>query len=276
MTMYRNLRTLLAVLAFALACAPQAATSQEASPSAAQAQAAAAKPSQGYVLGALDVIHVEALNHPDFNVKVQIGSDGTVQLPYIGTISAANMTVAELRNRIAAELTKKGVFSNVSITADIVSYASRYATVLGGVVTPGLVPLDREYHLSEVLARAGGVREGGSNYVIIRSPDGNERKFSVGDLATGSAISDPIINPGDKIYVPNEVFYIKGQVKSPGAYPLSLNMTLAMALARGGGLTEMGSDSHITVLRKNTELKPDDLNFKVQPDDVIDVGEGWF
>ena len=157
----------------------------------------------------------------------------------------------------------------------MVSYASRFATVLGGVVTPGLITLDREYHLSEVLARAGGVREGSSEYVILRSPGGSERQFPIRDIATGGNSSDPVISPGDKLYVPTEVFYIKGQVKTPGAYPLSLNMTLAMALARGGGLTDLGSDSHIIVIRKNTQLQPPDLNFKVMSDDVIDVGEGW-
>jgi len=143
-------------------------------------------------------------------------------------------------------------------------------------MSPGLITLDREYHLSEVLARAGGVREGSSDYVILRSSGGRERQLSIRDLATGDSSSDPVIIPGDKLYVPTEVFYIKGQVKSPGAYPLSLNMTLAMALARGGGLTDLGSDGHIIVNRKNTQLRPQDLNFKVMSDDVIDVGEGWF
>jgi hypothetical protein len=53
-------------------------------------------------------------------------------------------------------------------------------------------------------------------------------------------------------------------------------MTLVMALARGGGLTDLGSDSHIKIVRKNATITPSDLNVKIQPDDVIDVGEGWF
>ncbi len=229
-----------------------------------------------YVLGPSDVVHVEALNHPDFNIKTPVGADGIIQLPYIGGVAAANLTVLELRERIAAELKQKGVFSNVALEVDVVSYASRYVTVLGGVGAPGLLSMDRAYHLSEILARAGGVRDGSSNYVILRSVEGKERKLSVMDLATGDEKLDPFVEPGDKIYVPTEVFYVRGEVKTPGGYPLLLNMTLAMALARCGGLTDMGSDTRIKVIRNGFEVEPDGLNFKVLPDDVINVGESWF
>jgi len=229
-----------------------------------------------YVLGPLDVVHIEALNHPDFNVKAPIGADGTIQLPYIGSLVAANLTTSALRSRISDELKKKGIFSNISLQVDVISYASRSVIALGGVANPGLIFLDRAYRVSEILARAGGVRPGSSEYVVLRSANGTERKLAIGDVATGDNASDPLVTPGDKIYVPMEVFYIKGQVKTPGAYPLTLDMTLAMALARGGGLTDLGSANHISIDRHGVEIKPDDLNFKVKPDDVVDVGESWF
>jgi polysaccharide biosynthesis/export protein len=186
------------------------------------------------------------------------------------------LTISALRSHIADELKRKGIFSNVSLQVDVVLYASRSAIVLGGVVNPGLVFLDRTYRVSEILARAGGVKPGSSDYVVLHSPNGTERQISISDVATGDDAADPFVAPGDKIYIPMEVFYIKGQVKAPGAYPLALNMTLAMALARGGGLTDRGSDSHIRINRQGVEIKPDDLNFKVRPDDVVDVGESWF
>jgi polysaccharide export outer membrane protein len=229
-----------------------------------------------YLLGPSDVIHVEALNHTDFNIRTTIGADGTIQLPYIGTVEAANTTVSVLRSRIADDLLRKGVFSNVAIAVDVVAYASRYVTVLGSVASPGLVPVDRAYRLSEILARAGGPREGSSNYIILRSARGPERRLAIEDLAIGDDSLDPFVSPGDKIYVPTEVFYITGQIKSPGSYPLSLKMTLAMALARGGGLTDFGSDNRIKVTRKGAEIDPHNLNFQIMPDDVIDVGESWF
>lgn len=229
-----------------------------------------------YILGPSDVLHIEALNHADFNVKTTIGPDNNIQLPYLGSFSAANLTVPALRDRILAELKRKGLFSNVSLQVEIVQYSSRFVTVLGGVTTPGLVPVDRAYHLSEILARAGGVREGSSNYVILSSKGGKGRKIAVEDIATGNEVNDPWVSPGDKVFVPAEIFYIKGQVRAPGAYSLPLKMTLAMALARGGGLTDAGSVHSIKVTRNNVVTDVDDLNFKIEPNDVVDVGTSWF
>jgi polysaccharide export outer membrane protein len=240
------------------------------------APAATGGPDYNYILGPSDVVHIEALNHPDFNVKTTISADGTIELPYLGTFRASNMTVTDLHEHVLTELKRKGIFSNVSLSVEVVAFGSRYVTVLGGVGTPGLVPVDRAYRLSEILARAGGMREGGSDYAVWTSKDGTVHRIPIEDLATGGPAKDPYVSPGDKIYVPTAVFYIKGQVKSPGAYPVGLNMTLAMALARSGGLTDMGSNRNITITRDNVEVDPKDLSFLVQPNDVIDVGESWF
>ena len=85
------------------------------------------------------------------------------------------------------------------------------------------------------------------------------------------------VQPGDKIYSPNaDIFYIQGQVKAPGNFRLTPKMTLSMALARAGGITDLGSSSSIKIIRNNTEMKVRDLNAIIQPNDIIDVGEGWF
>ncbi len=145
-----------------------------------------------------------------------VGAVGTIQLPYIGSFTAANMTVAALHDHVLAELKRNVIFSNVTLSVEVVSFGSRYVTVLGGVGQPGLVPVDRAYHLSEVLARAGGVRDGGSDYVVLTTKDGNTHKVTIEDLAAGGPALDPYVSPGDKIYVPTAVFYVEGQVKAPG------------------------------------------------------------
>lgn len=236
----------------------------------------AGMPDQGYVLGAEDVVQVEVLGRTDFTTKAKIGADGKIQLPLLGAVPASDRTVLQFREQIRDALQKGGFFNRPIVDVQVVSYASRYVTVLGAVGTPGLIPVDRPYRLSEIIARVGGVKENGADHVVLRTKSG-ERNYAVKDLATGDESHDPYVQPGDKIFAPNgDVFYIKGQVKAPGSYILLPHMTLTMALARGGGLTDLGSDSHIKVIRKNVEMSPKDLNIEVLPDDVIDVGEGWF
>ena len=243
--------------------------------------AAAAPPvvsaDQSYVLGPADVIEVEVVGPGDFKAQVKIAPDGTVQLPYIGSFVAANMTTQQLADALAKVLEAGGYFSHPIMRVDIVGYASRYVTVLGDVGLPGLIPIDRPYHLSEILARVGGVREGAADYVIIRSDKGGERRMSVTALATGDITQDPMVLPGDKIFSPAaELFYISGQIKLPGGYPLVSGMTLRMAISRGGGLTDLGTDRAVRVTRGGKKLSRADLDGPVQAGDVIVVGERLF
>ena len=115
-------------------------------------------PAPTYILGSQDVIQVDALGRTDFSTKARIGADGTVQLPFLGAFPAADRTTVELRDQIAAALQKGGFFAKPIIQVEVVSFASRYVTVLGAVGSPGLVPVERPYRLSEILARVGGVR----------------------------------------------------------------------------------------------------------------------
>lgn len=257
--------------------APLAAGAQPAATAAASEVAAAPPAVKSYILGPDDVIEVSVLGRTDFTTRAKIEADGTIQLPYLGTVHAADMTSEELREQVRAALEKGGYFTKPILTVNIVSYASRYVTVLGSVVTPGLVPVDRPYHLSELLARVGGAKENSADYVVLRSGKAPERHLLIKTLATGDESQDPFVAPGDKIYVPSaELFYISGQIKAPGAYALSSDMTLRMAISRGGGLTDSGSDRHIQLTRAGKRVAKIDLEQKIQPGDVIVIGERLF
>jgi len=252
------------------AAAPASGAASPATPSATAADL-------GYILGAEDVVQVDVLGRTDFSAKSKVGTDGKIQLPLLGSFPAANRSVLQLREDVRQALENGGFFNKPIVDVVVVSYASRYVTVLGAVGSPGLIPVDRPYRLSEILARVGGVKDNGSDHIVLRSKDDVARNYAIKDLATGDVNLDPYVQPGDKIFAPAaDMFYIKGQVKGPGGYGLIPHMTLLMAIARAGGITDLGSDSHIKIMRKNTTLSPKDLNIEVLPDDVIDVGEGWF
>jgi polysaccharide export outer membrane protein len=251
-----------------------------AAPAMAMAQNAPAAPQPGdqnYIIGPGDTVEVDMLERTDFNTKAKVGTDGMIQLPYIGAIAASNRTTQQLSAQIGAALIKGGYFEHPNLSVQVVAFAARYVTVLGSVNQPGLVPIDRAYRLSEIIARVGGLKEGGADYVILRPAKGPERHFVIKELATGAVDSDPYVSPGDTIYSPTaELFYISGQVKSPGAYALISDMTLRMAIGRGGGLTDMGSEHGIKITRGGKKLGKVDLDSKIEPGDVIVVGERLF
>lgn len=245
-----------------------------AQPAAPQAQAPGADAAE-YVLGPEDVIEIEVVGQPDKG-RARVYTDGTVQLNLIGKITAAGKTPRELGAEIAAALRAGGFYSNPVVNIEVASYASRYVTVLGAVSTPSLVPINRTYRLSEILARVGGVQESAADYVIVRPESGGEKRYLVADLATGDATKDPVVTPGDKIYAPvAEVFYISGQVSAPGSYSIKTGMTIRQAIGRAGGLTASGSDKKVQATRNGKKIKLD-ADSKVEPGDTLVVGERLF
>jgi len=233
--------------------------------------------SSGYILGRDDVIAVGLLGRNDWGGRARVQVDGTIQLPLVGKITAAEKTTSELAEVIRKALQTGGYYADPIVNIEVVSFASRYVTVLGAFGRSGLVPMNRPYRLSELLANVGGVREGAADYIIVRSLDGQEKHYSIRDLATGDLSQDPYVKAGDKLYAPQaDLFYVYGAVKAPGVFPItSGELTLRMALVRAGGVTDQGSDKKAEVTRGGKTLTLDPTA-KILPGDVIFIKEKLF
>ena len=242
----------------------------------APAPATGMEASGGYILGRDDVISVGLLGRNDFGGRARVQVDGTIQLPLIGKITAAEHTTSELAELIRKALQTGGYYADPIVNIEVVSFASRYVMVLGSFGSSGLIPMNRPYRLSELLARVGGVREGAADYIIVRSLDGQEKHYSIRELATGDISQDPFVKAGDKLYAPAaDIFYVYGQVRSPGVFPVAANMTVQMALVRAGGVTEQGSDKSVEVTRGGKVIKLESSG-KIQAGDVIFINEKLF
>lgn len=245
-------------------------------PVAAVAPAAASTTDAGYTLGAGDVIEISVLGQSEFATRSRIRTDGTVVLPFVGSTLVSGENSVSLAKKVAAQLKAGGFYASPIVNVEIASYASRYVIVLGSVAQPGLQPVDRAYHVSEIVARAGGIRADGADYVVVRRVNGEELKLNFDKLATGSGADDPFVDPGDKVYVPAaETYYIYGQVAQPGVYPVRDEMTLRKAMARSGGLTPTGSETRISVFRDGKKQIMT-LDQPIKPGDVIVVGARLF
>jgi polysaccharide biosynthesis/export protein len=231
----------------------------------------------GYSIGVGDSIEVSVIGRPEYTSRVQVQVDGTVQLPYINNVTAANKTLLQLRDEVKRALMAGGFYADPAVNVAVVSYASRYVVVLGDVAQPGIVPIDRSYRVSEILARVGGVRESGGDTLTLRHEGGAEIKLPIRAIAVGGPADDPLVMAGDKLFVPAaENFYIYGQVNAPGTYRLQTGMTLRMALARGGGLNDRGSERRLKVFRDGKEVTRIDLSEPIRPGDVVNVGARLF
>jgi polysaccharide export outer membrane protein len=234
-------------------------------------------PQRDYILGPGDVVEIEVLGQADFGKpRVKIAPDGTIPLPVLGTVQAGGLTIQQLSTLIQRKLVQAQYYTNPTDNADIATYASRYVIVLGDVAQPGLVPIDRPYRVSEVLARVGGVKDNAADYVVLSPVTGGELRIPVASLARNGPNNDPFVSPDDKLFVPEaQLFYIYGQVNAPGSYPLKSGMTIRQALARGGGLTASGSEGRVSLYRNDHKIKVP-LDTPLLGGDVVTVGERLF
>ena len=232
-----------------------------------------------YVLGSGDVVELSLVGRNDFGGRVRVRSDGTVLLPYIGAVPAADKTVMELADIVRQDLIKGGFFADPVVRVEVAAISSRYVTALGAVGTPGLIPLDRNYRLSEIMAKLGGKGANGADYVMLTHAGGAPKRYLYAKLASGSAEDDPIVTAGDKIYVPpadSEVFYISGEVNTPGAYPVTNGLTVRLAIAKGGGVNQNGSENKVKIVRDGKPLKGVKLDDPIKPGDLVSIGERLF
>jgi polysaccharide export outer membrane protein len=97
----------------------------------------------------------------------------------------------------------------------------------------------------------------------------------------GKFEQDIPLRSGDSIYVHRApVYYVYGQVQRPGMYPIERGMTLAQAVAKGGGLTLRGTDRGLRVFRRDdrgeVRVSEPRLDEAVRASDLIFLRESLF
>lgn len=183
-------------------------------------------------LGPGDLLSVTVVGHPDVtrpDVPLRIDPQGYLNLPVIGSIELAGLTVGEGRERIETELARYLVEPQVGLT--VTEFAARQAFVLGEVKLPGAYVLDRPTTALQLLAKAGGALNGGDreNVAVIRENDG-ELEVHFFDAATPDATGLVAIHPGDLVFV---------RLSRGGAFKEQLVPVLQAAAPIIGALTNL-------------------------------------
>jgi polysaccharide export outer membrane protein len=167
----------------------------------------------------------------------------------------------------------------------VLEHVSQQVSVLGYVNKPGRYPLDSNSSVVDLIAMAGGISELGSDQLLVtRLVDDKPEQMQL-TLPTVISPTQPLpsfkMQQGDTVYVPKApMFYIYGEVKNPGEYPLRQDLSVVKALSISGGLTLRGTENGIVVKRKDASghLQEIDveLNDTVLQGDVIYIDERWF
>ena len=239
-----------------------------------------------YPLGSGDVLKIMVFQHPDLSIESRIADSGRITFPLLGTLQVGGLSTDQAERLIARGLQEGGFLRDPQVSIQVSQFRSQQVSVLGNVNRPGRYPMDAQtMRLSEVLALAGGVSEGGGDRVVITTAQtGAPRRLEI-DLneifIAGKFEQDIPLRSGDSIYVHRApVYYVYGQVQRPGMYPIERGMTLAQAVAKGGGLTLRGTDRGLRVFRRDdrgeVRVSEPRLDEAVRASDLIFLRESLF
>lgn len=161
-----------------------------------------------YVVGVADELRVSVWKMPDLTDDVTVRPDGTITLPLIGELRAANKTPTQLVHEIRSKLLAYVKEEQAVVTVEVKQINSYRFVVSGQVTRPG--PLTSRYFvtISEALIMAGGpTRFGSPERTLILRADGSGkiRKIPVDAkaLAEGRKLEqDLAVVAGDTIVVP--------------------------------------------------------------------------
>lgn len=233
-------------------------------------------------------------------ISVHVAADGTVHLPYAGTLQVQGMSPEEFQRAIADALKAKGIVKEPNVSVDVISAVNLTVNVIGQVVSPKAIPLYAPVPLSFVLAQVGGLSGlAERRLTILHRGDQLPQSVPYDPDAPTQAALNTIVDPGDVVTVSSRgVFFVCGEVYHPGVFPLGgeisvgtvsassgegvvKHMTLLMALSQAGGVTAIAARSKMHILRtvdgKRVDIAVDQVKLSkgevadplLQPDDII-------
>lgn len=264
----------------------------------------ASAPGADYRIGPEDSLAVRVMDVDENQDRpIRVDPNGYIDLPLIGRIQAAGLTVTQLKEAIAERYSR--FIKQPYVSVNIAEYHSQPVSVLGAVNQPAVHQLQGPKRLLEVLAMAGGPRpDAGGKLRIMRQKtigtldvpgahDDESGQFSVADLDldrllnTKSPAENILVRPHDVVTVSrSELVYVMGEVKKAGGFTLheKESMSLMKALAMAEGLQRTAAPKHAKILRAsgdgNRQEIPIDLSkildgrapdMSMRPDDVLFV-----
>ncbi|GAB4408976.1 MAG: hypothetical protein OHK0021_19210 [Bryobacter sp.] len=258
-----------------------------------------------YILQIGDQVLVRAQDVEELTDRpFRIEDDGTINLPIVGRVKAAELTVEGLEAVIAQAL--RTLVVNPQVTVTVTQFKSDPVFVVGAFRSPGIYPLVGRKTLIELLTAVGGLSPFSSRRIRITrrieagkipldtariSPDGKSSSVEINIQSLQTTVNpaeDLDLEAYDIISAERaEMIYTTGAVARIGGIELGEREHLSMlqALALAGGLLPDANKGKAVVYRAvlNTNRRaeiPIDLNkvlkgeandFPLLPNDVLFV-----
>ncbi|HKD06947.1 MAG TPA: polysaccharide biosynthesis/export family protein [Bryobacteraceae bacterium] len=263
-----------------------------------------------YVLRAGDQILIRAFEMEEISEKpFRIDGDGYLNLPVLGRIKAAGLTVERLES-VLVDASKRYV-RQPQISVTVVQFSSEPVFFVGAFKAPGIYPLGGQRTLVEMISAVGGLTPTASRRLkltrrseygaiplpnAVPLPDGSGSSVDINLASLQNNVNpaeDILLQPFDVLSVDRaEMVYVMGEVSHNGGLDLqekdSLSVTQALTMA--GGFTVTANTKTAWILRpiSNTSrraqiplnmdriLKGQEIDKPLMPNDVLYVPKANF
>ena len=265
--------------------------------------------STGYRIGPGDVLalRIFAGAEEQHAAQLTVSSQGTINVPFIGSIKAEGLTVSQLEKSITDPLAADYLV-DPEVTITVNEYHSLQYYISGAVGAPGLYEMKSQPTLMELIAKAGGLTANRGNVAYILRPSEKSKTAKTKDagkppqkidlkklLDQGDMSQNIVLQSGDVVYVPlstslnlaESKIYVEGEVKSPGAYDYQEGMTALSACIMAGGFSKFAAPNRARIIRQDGDeqmvikIDLEDVkmgkiqDIKILPGDRIHIPETW-
>ena len=197
-----------------------------------------------YILGVGDSLAIKVYKSSEFNTKVKVLPDGTINLIRLGSIYVEGLTLTE-----AKELIEKGysqILKIPIISLNLISSRALRVSVLGEVKRPGFYTIDPQNNnsivlnsdggekfnefstgwptLVEAIQRAGGITQNSNlrEITLKRKSNENKRIINLYDPLFGNEkLKNPKIYDGDTIFIPRALAFNDSEISKISTSNLS-------------------------------------------------------
>jgi len=187
--------------------------------------------------------------HPQDFPDLTVSTDGTIDLPYAGTLTVSGKTTHEIAEIIDRALASKSQNPNAIVT--IKKNISNTAVISGDASKPGRYPLDvSRPRLLDAIADSGGSKNTAEDTVVRFSRGGNVVDERLGFIRAGSP-DDLVLVPGDRIELirrPRSYTVFGATAKASQVSFETGAVSLAEAVARAGGPSDNSADASAVYL----------------------------
>ncbi len=203
-----------------------------------------------YMLGAGDVLAIGFWGDVNRMETLTVTPDGDLLVAPVGPIPVDGLTLSEVRSLIKQELAPYYRPSILSVS--LVGIRTFQVHVVGMVEVPGAVVANGVTRVSQAIALAEGLREGGSRRnITVRRGEEEIPVDLTRYLSLGDNTSNPSLNDGDVVLVPytRGPIQISGSVSYPREYEFVEGESVADIIALAGGFRPEAYTDTLTLER---------------------------